>query len=349
MALNIYTRDKTSERAFPWLWNVRLLQLFITIIVLGITASNAGDFSSIGCSVPSKLGYNIAAAILSILVLLILIFSTGHKPLFRSIPWFVWGQLGLDAFMFIIWIAAAGVSKYNCNDLCSACSGYDEVWSGGLDCLCDGWLYYKRDQSPAPKGLIARGVEKRRYRSHGPAASKYGAKIAFDALMVQVLPCVLFAFTTGATIYWIFKTRRSGADAAASNTPQQPSAFGLEPTPVPGTTMSEKTNTTTTYTNAIPAPQNPYPAPNYGPQMQAPIQHGDYTTSSPAPQVHQPTIHQENDYPEPVPPPSTYPAPAPQGGAGEYYNQSQPQGMGYPGEGHSEMGGQQGMPYTKKT
>ncbi|KAL8714515.1 MAG: hypothetical protein Q9220_001463 [cf. Caloplaca sp. 1 TL-2023] len=343
MALNIYTSDRTSERAFPWLWFVRLLQLFVTIIVLGVTASNASDFSSIGCSVPSKLGYNIAAAVLSFIVLLVLIFSTGTKPLFRSVPWFAWGQLGLDAFMFIIWIAAAGVSKYNCDDLCSACSGYEEVWSGGLNCLCDGWLYYnKRDQSPAPKGPFARGLEKRRRRSHGPGASKIDAKIAFDAIMV-----VLFAFTTAATIYWILKARRSGT-AAATTTSQPPAAHGLEPTPVPGTAIPEKTNTATPYTGQVPAPQNAYPSQSYEPQTQPPMQYGDHLSAGPAPQMHQPPIHHENNYPEPISPPSTYPTPAPQGTAGEYYSQGQPQGAGFPADGHAGMQGQQGMQYTKE-
>ena len=35
--------------------------MVVTIIILAITASNAADFSGIGCSVPSKLAFNIAA------------------------------------------------------------------------------------------------------------------------------------------------------------------------------------------------------------------------------------------------------------------------------------------------
>ncbi|KAL8773678.1 MAG: hypothetical protein Q9209_001444 [Squamulea sp. 1 TL-2023] len=61
MNFKMYTSDKTSERGFPWLWFVRLLQMLVTVIVLAITASNASDFTSLSCSVPSKLGYNIAA------------------------------------------------------------------------------------------------------------------------------------------------------------------------------------------------------------------------------------------------------------------------------------------------
>lgn len=61
MALNIYTRDKVSERCFPWLFFVRILQMVVTILILAIAASSAHDFTGIGCSVPSKLGYNVAA------------------------------------------------------------------------------------------------------------------------------------------------------------------------------------------------------------------------------------------------------------------------------------------------
>lgn len=114
---------------------------------------------------------------------MVLLLSTGPKPGLRVIPWFIWGQLALDVFMFIIWIAAAGVSQYNCNDLCTACAGYDEVWSGGLDCICDSYVIYKRDQSPAPKGL-ARTIEERAYRNKGPGASRVAGKIAVDSSMV---------------------------------------------------------------------------------------------------------------------------------------------------------------------
>ncbi|KAL8940867.1 MAG: hypothetical protein Q9216_002587 [Gyalolechia sp. 2 TL-2023] len=62
MAWNIYTTDKVSPRCFPWLWFVRIGQMLLTLIILGLTAANANDFSSrMACSIPSKLGYNLAA------------------------------------------------------------------------------------------------------------------------------------------------------------------------------------------------------------------------------------------------------------------------------------------------
>ncbi|KAL8806708.1 MAG: hypothetical protein Q9200_004929, partial [Gallowayella weberi] len=187
MALRVYSTDKTSERGFPWLWYVRLAQMGFTIAIIALAASNASVFNSIGCSVPSKLGYNIAAAALSFIVVLVLILSTGKTEFFRVIPWIAWGQLALDGFMFIIWIAAAGVSQYSCPDLCHACAGFDWVWSSGLYCTCTSYLFYdKRDQSPASKGL-AGPLEERAYYNrsrNGSGAGRKNAKIAFDAIMV---------------------------------------------------------------------------------------------------------------------------------------------------------------------
>ncbi|KAI4280292.1 MAG: hypothetical protein L6R38_004570 [Xanthoria sp. 2 TBL-2021] len=303
MAFKFYTSDKTSERCFPWLWFVRLVQMLVTIIVLAIAASSASDFTSLSCSVPSKLAYTIAAAVLSFLVLLVLIFSTGPTGLFRVVPWLVWGQLALDIFMLIIWIAAAGVSQYTCSDLCNACPAYDEVWTAGIYCYCSSYYIYKRDQSPAPRGLTGSIEQRAYYRNTGPGSSKKNAKTAFDSIMV-----ILFAFTTAATIFWIFKNRRSGAAAAAStssppgNTAQQPG--GLQPTPAPG-----------------------YPAPDgQG------ITHNQGTAqgTSYSPQQTQPQM-QQSGYSEPMQQP-TYPTANPQGSASDYYNQpqSQPEQTNYP-------------------
>ncbi|KAL8702084.1 MAG: hypothetical protein Q9201_004586 [Fulgogasparrea decipioides] len=271
----------------------------VTIIALAIAASNADVFSGMGCSVPSKLGYNIAAAVLSFIVLLVLILATGPKPGLRVIPWFIWGQLGLDVFMFIIWIAAAGVSQYDCNDLCNACSGASEVWTSGLYCYC----YYisKRDQSPAPRGL-AKSIEERGYHHRGLGSSRVAGKTALDSIMV-----VLFAFTTAMTVFWIFKTRRSGTEASTTTqlAPQPtPQAGTLGTTPTTGT-YPEKTGASFTHE-----------------ELQA------------QPQMQQPGYPEPNaDSQQPV-----YPTSGPQGAAGEYYNQpqSQPQQIQYPPN-HVEM------------
>ncbi|KAL8859682.1 MAG: hypothetical protein Q9178_003796 [Gyalolechia marmorata] len=303
MEFKVYASDKTSPRSFSWLWFVRLAQMLGTIIVLGITASSASDFNTLGCSVPSKLGYNIAAAVLSFLVLIVLILSTGPTVLFRVVPWIVWGQLALDIFMLIIWIAAAGVSQYTCSDLCNACAAYDEVWATGIYCLCSTYYIYKRDQSPAPKGLASLIEERAIYSSNSwVGSSKRNSKVAFDALMV-----VLFAFTTAATIFWILKSRKSAAAPATTSNPADPTSQqsgGLPPAPTSGFYASEGKDTTHTQTTAQGA--------SYPPQQTQPDM-------------------QQSGYPEPVQQ-YTNPTASPQGSAGEYYNQpqSQPQQTTYP-------------------
>ena len=58
--MQLYTSDKTSPRSFKWLWFIRLVALIVTIIVLGITASNTATFHNIGCDAPARLSYNLA-------------------------------------------------------------------------------------------------------------------------------------------------------------------------------------------------------------------------------------------------------------------------------------------------
>ena len=58
--MQLYISDKTSPRFFKQLWYIRLVALFITLIVLGITAANTANFHSIGCDAPGRLLYNLA-------------------------------------------------------------------------------------------------------------------------------------------------------------------------------------------------------------------------------------------------------------------------------------------------
>ncbi|KAI4158716.1 MAG: hypothetical protein LQ342_007182 [Letrouitia transgressa] len=242
------------------------------------------------CSVPGKLGYNIAAAVLSFIVLLYFIFSTGPQIIFKTLPWFIWGQLALDAFMFIIWIAAAGASRYNYTDLY------------GWDCYYD---YYKekRNLSPAPQGL-PRSVEKRdlyssdysRYGSHYRTGGKATANIGLDSIMV-----VLFAFTFAATVFWFVQNRNARRNAAAAG-PNVPAGQTLNTGAPP---MNPAVNNT--------YPQQPQPAvyPQGQPQPQG--VHG-------TPGMQQPGFAQD----KPVMQQTVYPQ-GQQGAGGEYYNQPQQQ------------------------
>lgn len=58
--VEIYTRDKTSPRSFRWQWFLRLTAILFTLIILGLSGAGASEFSSSGCSAPSKLNYNLA-------------------------------------------------------------------------------------------------------------------------------------------------------------------------------------------------------------------------------------------------------------------------------------------------
>ncbi|KAI4112712.1 MAG: hypothetical protein LQ338_008282 [Usnochroma carphineum] len=296
--------------------------MVVTILILAIAASSAHDFTGIGCSVPSKLGYNVAASVLSFFVLLVLLGSTGPIAALRVIPWFIWGQLALDAFMFLIWIAAAGISPYNCNDICSACARYDEVWAGGLDCLCETYFYYKRDQSPVPTGL-ARSIEKRRYQGYKLGAGKAAGRIALDSIMV-----VLFAFTTAMGVFWFLKNRRSGAASSSAPAAQPTGPAAAQQSGNPGAVQTTQV----------------YPEKTDAPYTNQPLQQGTY------PPQGQPQVQ---PYPEQVlsTQPGTYATPGPQGSVGEYYNQppqSQPRQTAYPPN-HAEMQSHPGEPPRDQT
>lgn len=119
-------------------------------------------------------------SILSLLALIYFILATGPNPATRLLPWFIWGQLVLDAIIYLFWLSAAATSGYSCIDLCNACDiadGY--VYWGSLSCTCFSDIYYKRDYSPKPVNVLQPRSRTRRTTSVGSIA----AKQAFDSLM----------------------------------------------------------------------------------------------------------------------------------------------------------------------
>ncbi|KAL9599163.1 MAG: hypothetical protein Q9219_004030 [cf. Caloplaca sp. 3 TL-2023] len=224
MAPFALTTDKNTPRCFPWLWSVnpralesrngesylrvvyrfvRVAQMVITIIILAITASNASDFSTIGCSVPSKLGYNIAAVSLN-----------AAQPMMEML---IFHQGG-----FVIPCAH-----------CTSPLDWAEARTKDPSMVHLGYTIDKREQSPAPKGLT-RSLHERAYGSyHRPGAGKAAGKTALDSIIT-----VLFAFTTATSILWIFQNRRSGAGATAPTmaggptAPHQPAPVAIPSTQV---------------------------------------------------------------------------------------------------------------------
>jgi hypothetical protein len=132
-------------------------------------------------------------AVLSLITLAYLTFSSGTLRIFKLLPWWIFIQLGLDALMFIFWISAAGTSHFGCDDLCSACNawGYD-IWYDHLACSCTSgsysYWYEKRGISPNPFPGLSAGLQKR--KSSRRTKTKGGALVAreaLDAIMVYVL------------------------------------------------------------------------------------------------------------------------------------------------------------------
>ena len=48
-------------RSDPVVWSLRILQALVTVAVLGMTGDAAANWHSWHCSVPSRLGFNLAA------------------------------------------------------------------------------------------------------------------------------------------------------------------------------------------------------------------------------------------------------------------------------------------------
>lgn len=212
--MQIYTSDKTSPRSFPWLWYIRLVALVITLIVLGITASNTSTFHSIGCDAPARLLFNLAVvcpyshqshqirrpsanldyqSVLSFIALIYFILASGPSRTTRLLPWFIWGQLALDFLLFIFWLAAGSTSSYSCTNLCNVCGILDGiVYFDSESCACFYDPFAKRDYSPRPGNVLQSRRTSIHSRRSGNNDSTVGgsiaAKQAFDAIMTYVHP-----------------------------------------------------------------------------------------------------------------------------------------------------------------
>lgn len=126
-------------------------------------------------------------SILSLIALVYFILASGPSRTTRLLPWFIWGQLALDALMFIFWLSAAATSSYSCTDLCNACGILDGyVFFDSESCECSDF-FYKRDYSPRRGNVL----QPRRSHSSSPSSGStvggtIAAKQAFDAIMTYV-------------------------------------------------------------------------------------------------------------------------------------------------------------------
>lgn len=131
-------------------------------------------------------------AVLTIVAVIYFILATGPSNVFKVLPWLVWGQLALDAVMFIFWIAAAATSTFSYTDLCDACP-YEFVDYAGFvyDCTTGAYESDVYDNNLYLRGLA--GVQKRagragqtgRARRHNKRGTSLG-RTALDAIMTCV-------------------------------------------------------------------------------------------------------------------------------------------------------------------
>ena len=127
-------------------------------------------------------------SVLSFIALIYFILASGPSRATRLLPWFIWGQLALDALIHIFWLSAAATSSYSCTDLCNVCGFLNEyVYFDSLSCACYDDLLFKRDYSPKPGNVLQ---SRRSYSNGGRKASRVvgslAAKQAFDAIMTYV-------------------------------------------------------------------------------------------------------------------------------------------------------------------
>jgi hypothetical protein len=147
--------------------------------------------------------------------------SGGPSTHTRRLSWHTYCQLGLDIFLFVLWLAATAASNYDCSGH-EFYGGLYDVWVGSLTCGCANGAYVPGLQK------VKRAMEGRDISSSTlnagkefETASKIAAKVGFDALMVyagkfihlfcNVLNCdsVLFASTTAVSFWRIYQIRKT--------------------------------------------------------------------------------------------------------------------------------------------
>lgn len=124
-------------------------------------------------------------SVISLVALIYLILASGPNPATRIVPWFIWGQLVLDALVFVFWLSAGSTSSYSCSDLCNACGILDGyVYFDSQSCSCVSDLFYKRDYSPRANNVLQ--SRRNHARDSSTVGGSIAAKQAFDAIMTYV-------------------------------------------------------------------------------------------------------------------------------------------------------------------
>ncbi len=126
-------------------------------------------------------------SIISLVALVYFLLASGPSRTTRVLPWLIWGQLVLDAILFIFWLAAGATSSYSCTDLCNACGILEGYVSFDTEsCECSD-LFFKRDYSPRRGSVLQLRRNRPSRRDSGTTVGgTIAAKQAFDAVMTYV-------------------------------------------------------------------------------------------------------------------------------------------------------------------
>lgn len=225
----------------------------------------------------------------------------------------MWLQLGLDALLFVLWLAAAASSSYTCDELCSAC-GFDVTYDTEV-CLC--YVFFKRDTSPVQRSPL----EKRRTgRGSDGGGSTIAAKQAFDAIMT-----IIFFALLCLDIFWIVQSRNSSTTTATgppttSSNPVKEEEAGMAPTggvaggaAYPQEQQQPYAQNVLMQQYPVQGQQQQHPHQQYPQQQQYPAQGQPTMYQAPQQQYPEQQMHQpQQTYPTGTPPmQSTYNGPPP--------------------------------------
>lgn len=150
-----------------------------------------------------------------------LIFSSGPKSC-QKLPWNLWAVVGIDAVLFILWIAATAASVYDCNGICAACSpigreldiGYGFwIQYGSLLCPCQ-FSYDSKSRHRVRELLQGRAVSPKTGSSSDSAQLAEKSYNIATKRGLGVVMIFLFLTTLVAIGRHIWKARQEAAATA---------------------------------------------------------------------------------------------------------------------------------------
>ena len=200
---------------------------------------------------------NKAKSVITLLGVSYLFASTGKGRL-NFLPWHQYIQLGLDAFLLVIWIVSAALANITCHEACNACTKLGTVLDSGCgfavfygDTVCSCYFssdsYYCDYRKEKRAFLDAQSVFEKRASSSTFRGVSNAGKLA-----VNIIELVLFVASLAATVYFIFAARRSHDPAHNMEIQTQPAVQTVATDTKPEQHASYPPNS---YSNQPPQPQ----------------------------------------------------------------------------------------------